>query len=802
MGGAVAGVLARLAPLRALGLDRLAPLRALGLALPLLAIAPQLAHATSVVVEARVRADLQSIVGEIIVTDAAGLRFVDALSRLPVPDDDVLLRRTFPFATEQGWVDIRERGPGRYAFVALLPRRYGASGMVPGHGLFANGLWHPQPTRAGAPVVVDWAVRLQLPPGTTGVLNGSVGEGTLDWAGTAERLSLAVVPGGRVTTLDTDTGRTRIVDHGPPRDRRDERLRSIVDTVWPLSSPVDLVIVEAPLRRRLVRSGPGVLFVSDRALRLSAGLWQFHIAALQRGVLEAALDIVEPWPRALAAAALAAARAPDTDLREQLGWVSWIPEVDSLLYDGRLPFYEDAFGEVWPPDPVPDDLAEVLIRSTPAQAITRRLDARYGEGTAERLAGALVGGAALADALPRVGVPADVVDSWRPWPEAQSLSVAVTPRDGGGAVVQVTRDAPPSVPGEPITLDVDGERIVWDAPAGPGVFIHDAAATPERVAVDPIGSVHQPTRSDDRWPRPLTMTAAFFPYELNLRGGGLSAAAWLSVRRQYSTRWRFDASVQTSPEDIIGGTVGAVRYLGPLQDRRNRPLRLSFGAGPSLLDPDFRPVADRAVSIDGYAGLAWDTRVDRLSPRRGHRLYVGGSGGVVPGQTAWSRVGGSGILILPIGGRIAVASRAGAAVASGDVAHRLLQLGGSGNVQGLRPDTAVGTARVTGVTELRWQALRHASIPMPLMWLSDLQLHGGVEAGALQATSDDCGATTDACWRSALGWSGGVLGTADVLGARPTSLGIWLAAPVWVSDDTLESTERPLQVYLRLTQSF
>ncbi|MEC8423252.1 MAG: hypothetical protein VX000_05715, partial [Myxococcota bacterium] len=153
------------------------------------ALAP--ARAASLVLEAEVRADLQSIVGEIVATDADGLRLVDALSRLPVPQDDVLLRRTFPFATELGWIDIRETHPGRYSFIALLPRRYGATGMVPGHGLFANGLWHPQPVARGAPATVDWAVRIRLPSGMTGVLNGVVGEGTLEWAGPAERLALA-----------------------------------------------------------------------------------------------------------------------------------------------------------------------------------------------------------------------------------------------------------------------------------------------------------------------------------------------------------------------------------------------------------------------------------------------------------------------------------------------------------------------------------------------------------------------------------------------------------------------------------
>jgi hypothetical protein len=48
-------------------------------------------------------------------------------------------------------------------FTAHLPRRYGAAGLVPGRGLFVNGLWHPQPTRDGAPVQAQWQASLHLP---------------------------------------------------------------------------------------------------------------------------------------------------------------------------------------------------------------------------------------------------------------------------------------------------------------------------------------------------------------------------------------------------------------------------------------------------------------------------------------------------------------------------------------------------------------------------------------------------------------------------------------------------------------
>ena len=61
-----------------------------------------------------------------------------------------------------------------------------------------------------------------------------------------------------------------------------------------------LVVVDTPARRRLVRTGPQVLYLSDRAFRVSAGLWKFHRERVQRGILEAGLPISDPWERQLA----------------------------------------------------------------------------------------------------------------------------------------------------------------------------------------------------------------------------------------------------------------------------------------------------------------------------------------------------------------------------------------------------------------------------------------------------------------------------------------------------------------------
>ena len=663
---------------------------------------------------------------------------------------------------------IQEVGPGRYRFHTIIPRRYGATGMVPGHGLFLNGLWHPQPVRGGRPEIVDWNVRVQSRRhhGRTERRRRHRGVGVVRYDGASRPRGHPTRPAGtpghcgrvaHARLQSTTTAPTRLARGG------------IVDSTWTLPEPIQLVVVEAPMRRRLVRMGPGVLFVSDRALRLTAGLWQFHVAALQRGILGSALGIVDPFERAFAATAIAADHEPEIDLRESLGWLSWIPEVDSLLYDGRLPSTRMPSAKSGPPTPsrTTSPRSWTGPPSPGAHSADRHHLRRWNRNPRGwRPRRGRPGPGASACRHPRRRAPGR-----RPWPPAQELSVSVTPSGSDGAIVEVVRSGPPSLPAEPIVVKTDEERHLWLAPPGPGAHRIELGQTPSQVVLDPDGTVHQPARHDDRWPRPLTLTAAFFPYELNLRGGGLSAAAWMSVRRQFSTRWRFDGSLQTSPSDIIGGTIGAVRYLGPLQDRRNRPLRLSFGGGPSLLDPDFRPVGDQALSIDGYASIAWDTRVDRIFPRRGHRLYLGGSGGIVPGETAWSRAGISGVWMVPLGGRVALATRGGGAIATGDVAHRLLQLGGSGNVQGLRPDLALGTARFTSTAELRWQALRQVSVPMPLMWLSDLQLHGGIDAGTIRVDRRVWVRFHEllVAGRRVVG---GALGTADVLGARPTSLGV------------------------------
>ena len=85
-----------------------------------------------------------------------------------------------------------------------------------------------------------------------------------------------------------------------------------------------------------------------------------------------------------------------------------------------------------------------------------------------------------------------------------------------------------------------------------------------------------------------------------------------------------------------------------------------------------------------------------------------------------------------------------------------------------------------------------------------MQLSAGLEAGALSGAEEGCGAP-GACTWTGLGWTGGIALTGDVFGVRPTLLGLWLAAPLWLELGGPAAGPPPagaLQTYVRLTQPF
>jgi hypothetical protein len=742
---------------------------------------------------ARVQPDLQTIEGTITLPEQSELRLVDVLARLPKPITDLAAQRTWPSVEETGWINMgAPRKDGQQDFLSIIPRRYGASGMVPGQGLFIHGLWHPQPVLTQRVPITRWEVELHLPPGTLGVLNNTVGEGVLRWSGLADRLSLAVIPQGRARRIQTPGQTLIVVDDGAHNNRRMALLAEAIPEEWPLVGGEPIVVVMAPMYRRLARPGPGMVFLSQRATRLSLGLWRHHIDAIRRGILTAGVLNADPWARGLAASHMTQRLPPGPSASETLSWLAWIPDVDAILYDGSLPFNSEVMGALWPGDPVADDLLEIIENVTPSQVALHKIAGLAGWAETARMVEGIAKGQSIDIAAETAGVPSDVLEQWRKMPPEQNLLLRHQANPAGGSRLSIVRQTDPGAPPESVQIQIDGHTRSWITRAGPDDKTITLAEEPQVVQVDPDLEVKQTRRDDDGWPPRWTPTLALGLSEFRLGQSRPTASLHTWLRRRYGTRWVYGAHVGTNPVDLVSGAVSISRSLGPLINKRSRPVLVWLSVGGGLLDSDFRPTDQGRTAIDTSLGAAWDTRDAWPLPRRGHRMASSlGLGWVPQGEQRWTLWQAVGSRVMPIAPRVVVAARGSGGVSLGGIPHRLRSLGGTGGVQGIRTDAVLGHTTTTASVELRALPLRRASIPLLLAWGSDLQLSGGLDAGA---------AWTDDGRAHAVGWSAGLAGVAHLLGARPALAGIWFAAPLQALSSGIPQSDGT-QVYLRFAQA-
>lgn len=707
----------------------------------------------------------------------------DPLAALPLPQDDLVLQRTFPGATDTGVMEWT-LDQGVLGWVVELPHRYGAVGCDR-RSLWGNGGWYPQVLQDGTVGLQDWDATVHLPPGSVGTLNGVVGHDTLVWSGRADRLSLAVFEDARVETLAPGV---TLLARGPERPRRNAELAALAP-----DDPV--VIVESEQFRRLARPGHGVLYVSDMAFRTPKALHRLHREAVGRGLLEASLvQVQDPWSRQLAATALGRERTQEVDPQDVLRFGAWLPLIDSVLYSGRLPFHAEVFDETFPADPLLDDVGELWSPVVHGRVMATKLDDRYGPGTALAVSEGLLQGQDLAAAATGAGVDPDWLLSWRGPVPVQDLVLSV--RDD---TVIIERIAEPDAPEESVPYRVNGERYVWDAPAGPGVEERSVDRV-RRVALDPDGHVSQ-DRVGDTWPTRWTTVGTATLASVNLSEQIVVAYAAARIRRQYDTHNVFAASATSNAQNRVAGSVGYLRYFGPLQDRRQRNQRVSVWVGGGWLSPGFRSTVDGRYALEAGTGWVRDTRVDYRFPLRGTRLSASVDGGVVPESGArWGAGRAAAVGAWSPHPRLVGVGRGSVGVARGQVEHRLFDLGGP--ITGLPPGLVVGQEQATAGVELRWMVVKNASVPLLwLYWLDEIMLTGGVDAGAVRRASiRQDGAPLDLSGQhQALGWSASLLWTMDGLGAIEWTAGFRAGGPIWVSEHVPDS---PVQVFFQLGQPF
>ncbi|MFK7927464.1 MAG: hypothetical protein AB8H79_04715 [Myxococcota bacterium] len=733
---------------------------------------------------AEVDADLKHVRG-VMTVHGDPATVVDPLAGLPDAPDDRTLLRLAPGRQRTGQVLFEQTGAQEWRFETTLPRRFGDVGGWR-RGLYANGAWYPQPVTAEALPIAQWDVRLTLPDDTTAALGNIVGTDSIHWVGRAERAPLAVLRKAQIYTDEWGGQRVSVLGRRAGRRVQKQGPAQLMGEAIGARSLPPVTIVQAPLRRRLVRSGPGLLFASDRTYRLTPGLRGFHDAAVTRGLLESALPIDAPFERSLAAAALNRA-VPAPDPSGLLKWFKWNPVVDAVLNDRRLPFWADIFQAPHPEDPLYDDLVERFDPHGPTPALAAQLEVYAGREPLLGIATALIRGESLREATSDTPVSAEHVALWRQRYPAQNLTLKV--RDGAATI---HRDAPDGAAPEVVTVrgrDLNEHRLMgpgdtWAIDDDPGV---------SSIVLDPAGLLRQTSRRGDAWPPRFVVLGAAWIDSLNLTERFVSGSATVWARGRDDTRNVWSASGSINQRDLPSFTLGWLHRRGPLQDGLARPHRFSLWATPAWTNPRF---ADGSVfTVGGGVGYTWDTRVSSLFPLRGRRLNVSVTGGVAPTQdTRWAALRSSFSGVVSPHPRWAFAGRVSGGIADGDTRQRLLWLGGPGVGVSLVPGVAIGDLRGIGQAEVRWAPIRHTSVPLlGLAWLNEVQLTAGAEVMSVR--------TIEGPWANAVGLTAGAAVVVDLFGAKPGLLGATAGLPAWVEGIDVKPWQRP-QVTLRFGQGF
>lgn len=752
-------------------------------------------------IDAVVGDDLASVTGTLRLA-RTDLDLVDPLAGLPAPADDLTLMRTFPGAPATGEVTWWATGPGEWSFRARLPRRYDDVGWTR-EALLANGAWYPQPTSAEEPLpVLDWSVRVRLPEGRTGALGDDADQGTLSWTGRADRVPLAVLRRARLTHLSGPWGSVSLLT--PGRARRvlvrelDGALAAVVD------APIHGVVVEGKLRRRLVRPGPELAFLSDRAYRVTPPLQRFHRVAVAGGLAAAFAPQPDPFLRDLAGAWAGrehAERLAGIDAGRLLGFFRWVPQVHWLLTDERMPFYADVLERTHPSDRLRDDLTDLLQPHTPGTVVLAQLEDRWGGDAADAVGAAALAGATTSEAEAAADLPAGWLAAWRvPYPE-QDWRIDV---DRPAGTVAVSREAPTGAPPETAIVRIDGiDHRFTAAPGDRRVW--QLEGKPRQVILDPEGHLRQTSRLRDAWPERYMVTLSAGITSINATQGRVFGAATVGLRRAWDTHNLFRGTLYNSFSDLVAARVSWLHQRGPQRVGWTRPHQLTTWTGATLLNPGFAATDGLLPTLGAGMSYAWDTRVASDFPLRGHRVGAFVGAGVVPARAeSWGSFGPFGLAVASPHPRHAVAVLAQASVARTNVSHRRLGLAGATALRSLPALPACPTddgspcqelfdAVAIVATEYRVAPLRNVSVPLPFAWGSELQLTAGLEAGVGDGADGDA-------W--AVGATAGVTGIADLLGVEPYLGGLTVGWPLaWSGLSHVDQTGWP-EIYLRWGQEF
>ena len=587
--------------------------------------------------------------------------------------------------------------------------------------------------------------------------------------------------GQQVTAVDSPDGGLLYVGKPPTaRQARDlaEVMRGAAGLLRLAGLPgteQGVVVVEAPLRWRLVEQGEGCVIVSDRFLETDPHMRRTHQTQLARAVMTDLLlphmEIVERSDEAPAVAEavswallpryLASRYRRNPTAKDILQPLDFIPAIEQFLYAPRYPFADEVLNNPYQYDPLHADIRRFHRRGISPRVSQLKLREQTGRLAMDAAAVAYV--TSLDEDSPqpfldllarRSGV--DARTTWNDWEETLPLvnyDLEVDRQrsnDGWTTTIEVSRDTGGSDASEPVEVQatvpknrgVPATRYLlrWDG-LGKGARWHlTTARRVRRVELDPRQKLLELDRQgfilrhDNYRPKRVKLHPWWVVYSINLTEGTFEGQLGLSCRTAFDNRNLFSASVFHTDAMTAGIGVGYHRYFGRSRDALYLRNRIGISAGLDVFDPRYAAIeGDWPMGAVVSVSYRYDDRFGSTFPTRGGRfsasVHTGKAWLLEEEVPQFAGASTSGSALIPIHPRFVMAWLGKAGATSANLAHMQFGLGGNNDLRGLPGNFATGRFKLFTALECRYMALRDTDLRLPFGRLRGIQLVAFAEAG-------------------------------------------------------------------------
>ncbi|MCP4605004.1 MAG: M1 family metallopeptidase [Proteobacteria bacterium] len=415
--------------------------------------------------------------------------------------------------------------------------------------------------------------------------------------------------------------------------------------------PDQLVLVDIPAWDRLVQLGPGPVIVSDRLWRImpvEKGLW-FHDLQVVRIVgtqfLLSAIRRFEHLEHRYVTADMVGSRLAknysrdvhkaSTTVKEMIGFASFIPTIDNILYAPQVPFREAYSQSIEEIDLLRDEPWRFMNRLPRGKRILGKLEDLVGTEKAEQLVIDLLGGEkrfndSLSNELGED--PHWFFEQWYgDYPRVNyRLGTCEDIQLGDGRIqhrVEIVREG--EVIREPVTVRIIDEddvsyEVTWDGDGRTGVVEWTSKAPIDQVEVDPHGRLVEAAELTADHPladnydhlswRPPMLTRLLFWGDL--MSGDPYIEVGFSLRRRYDVTNSIALFGGYTPRSY-GGSIGYYRYFGPKRTLNSR----SWFLGHILGVTRYRKVVDAVPELPEETRFAATAGSLRLVVGRDNRSY-------------------------------------------------------------------------------------------------------------------------------------------------------------------------------------